>query len=731
MDNNIQDICRVCRSEGSTDKPLYHPCRCTGSVKYIHKDCLVQWLKYSEKEYCELCNYRFSFTTSRSSRIISSYKVFETDCPIGTIKRKPSLPLTSTTRNLAKQSDNAVLDIESSSSGDDEKTFKNGIFRLRRSATAERLDNSFTYEGKSIGRFEPPMTNQTPQDSSEDADCEEEEDDYGDDDLDDFPLPPPPETLTSSLSCLSLDSLPPPPSEFLDNSDDFKIADKTESTQSLRRISNAKPISPVVPPNLDYLNDNLFEYLTRNNGNKRNSCTSTSTSTDSTTSSNINNNSSRVSTSNSNHYQTTLKRDSINRITGSTLPSPMHNQSPSPVSITTITQQRLQSQHSYSDQLYHESPKPNDSKNEANKEPIYQQIPAHFVSNQISSSTNVTCRQPNSQHYQYPQMQQHQQLLGHPNANICQPSNPAESIDGPIYQEVPKTVAQNVNYGNNSNNNKNNRESLSQRSSNGLNLPFNNTSSPVIISTNPISPGSRPSSIVSTPTNNCKTSTFNKVEIAASFNYPPPMSQRNPMKGPLPPPPEIFLRDIHRVMDKKWKVAQQLSVDTNQTIDQLIFGFRGSHDYYYYYDYPQNQQPSEAPIPPYPSQTINNHYEVPPNMSHYNHNYNQNYQSNPYQQNVSPCQRIDELSECNNAIHSSPNSSASSSSSGTSNSSMMSSPYYEIQERDIPVLPPPPILRCTNSSLFDKTSIRGKSAPPPPPRRSDKTRLSGRNQLRN
>lgn len=61
MDDNVQDICRVCRSEGSSDKPLYHPCICTGSIKYIHQDCLVQWLKYSEKEYCELCNYRFSF----------------------------------------------------------------------------------------------------------------------------------------------------------------------------------------------------------------------------------------------------------------------------------------------------------------------------------------------------------------------------------------------------------------------------------------------------------------------------------------------------------------------------------------------------------------------------------------------------------------------------------------------------------------------------------------------
>jgi len=56
------DICRVCRSEGVPDRPLFHPCICTGSIKWIHQECLVQWMRYSRKEYCELCGHRFSFT---------------------------------------------------------------------------------------------------------------------------------------------------------------------------------------------------------------------------------------------------------------------------------------------------------------------------------------------------------------------------------------------------------------------------------------------------------------------------------------------------------------------------------------------------------------------------------------------------------------------------------------------------------------------------------------------
>jgi len=69
LNDNSQDadICRVCRSEGSQEKPLFYPCTCTGSIKYIHQDCLVQWLKFSKKEFCELCSHQFTFQPIYSS----------------------------------------------------------------------------------------------------------------------------------------------------------------------------------------------------------------------------------------------------------------------------------------------------------------------------------------------------------------------------------------------------------------------------------------------------------------------------------------------------------------------------------------------------------------------------------------------------------------------------------------------------------------------------------------
>lgn len=60
-DTSGADFCRFCRSEASSDRPLFHPCICTGSIKWIHQECLVQWMRYSRKEICELCGHRFSF----------------------------------------------------------------------------------------------------------------------------------------------------------------------------------------------------------------------------------------------------------------------------------------------------------------------------------------------------------------------------------------------------------------------------------------------------------------------------------------------------------------------------------------------------------------------------------------------------------------------------------------------------------------------------------------------
>lgn len=56
------DSCRICRGEGSREEPLFYPCKCSGSIKYVHQNCLVEWLSHSQKKHCELCKTPFHFT---------------------------------------------------------------------------------------------------------------------------------------------------------------------------------------------------------------------------------------------------------------------------------------------------------------------------------------------------------------------------------------------------------------------------------------------------------------------------------------------------------------------------------------------------------------------------------------------------------------------------------------------------------------------------------------------
>ena len=56
------DTCRICRSEATPDEPLFYPCKCSGSIKFVHQECLMEWLSHSHKKHCELCKTPFRFT---------------------------------------------------------------------------------------------------------------------------------------------------------------------------------------------------------------------------------------------------------------------------------------------------------------------------------------------------------------------------------------------------------------------------------------------------------------------------------------------------------------------------------------------------------------------------------------------------------------------------------------------------------------------------------------------
>lgn len=64
LDDEVGDVetCRICRTEAGEAESLFHPCKCSGSIKYVHQECLMEWLSHSQKKHCELCKTPFRFT---------------------------------------------------------------------------------------------------------------------------------------------------------------------------------------------------------------------------------------------------------------------------------------------------------------------------------------------------------------------------------------------------------------------------------------------------------------------------------------------------------------------------------------------------------------------------------------------------------------------------------------------------------------------------------------------
>ncbi|KHN72770.1 putative E3 ubiquitin-protein ligase MARCH10 [Toxocara canis] len=58
-------LCRICHLVHETPRnPLVAPCRCSGTMQYVHIGCLVHWLEISAKKMypqprCELCGYHY------------------------------------------------------------------------------------------------------------------------------------------------------------------------------------------------------------------------------------------------------------------------------------------------------------------------------------------------------------------------------------------------------------------------------------------------------------------------------------------------------------------------------------------------------------------------------------------------------------------------------------------------------------------------------------------------
>ena len=51
--------CYVCYESGKPDDPLKSPCKCDGTMKWIHESCLASWLQSSRRIKCAQCNWEY------------------------------------------------------------------------------------------------------------------------------------------------------------------------------------------------------------------------------------------------------------------------------------------------------------------------------------------------------------------------------------------------------------------------------------------------------------------------------------------------------------------------------------------------------------------------------------------------------------------------------------------------------------------------------------------------
>ena len=63
--NQVMALCRVCLEGYKPKNKLITPCKCNGSIKFVHRKCLLKWIKFrvgdiKTKYKCEICNTKFN-----------------------------------------------------------------------------------------------------------------------------------------------------------------------------------------------------------------------------------------------------------------------------------------------------------------------------------------------------------------------------------------------------------------------------------------------------------------------------------------------------------------------------------------------------------------------------------------------------------------------------------------------------------------------------------------------
>nr|AGE95649.1 hypothetical protein ECU06_0830 [Encephalitozoon cuniculi] len=59
--NEEKRSCKICHTGDIRGDELCNPCRCSGTIKYIHRECLMSWMECSGTKKCDICHYEYKF----------------------------------------------------------------------------------------------------------------------------------------------------------------------------------------------------------------------------------------------------------------------------------------------------------------------------------------------------------------------------------------------------------------------------------------------------------------------------------------------------------------------------------------------------------------------------------------------------------------------------------------------------------------------------------------------
>jgi hypothetical protein len=69
-------VCRICLEQVDPADPLvFHPCACSGTMKFVHNDCQMQWMQVkcdTDKRTCQLCHEQMAFQLIRPNVLASA-----------------------------------------------------------------------------------------------------------------------------------------------------------------------------------------------------------------------------------------------------------------------------------------------------------------------------------------------------------------------------------------------------------------------------------------------------------------------------------------------------------------------------------------------------------------------------------------------------------------------------------------------------------------------------------